>query len=434
VTIAAAPSVRTRLGASYWRLLGAASLSSVADGTLRVALPLLARSRTDAPLAIAGVGFAAMLPWLLFSLPAGAIVDRSNRKTVLFTANVVRAVILAVAAGFAAVEVGSIALIYLVAFGAGVAETLYATAAQAIVPQLVRRSQLDRANGLQQIADQATNQFAGPALGGLLSGVGVVMALGGPAVAWAAAAAMLITLSGKPRTGRGGFADGSSLRSEIAIGLRFLARSVALRSVCTCAAVTNLAGAAATSVFVLYAVGPGSVLALSPRAFGMLMAASAVGSLIGSLLIRPVSKLLRHRLLLGINALTQTLQIVVPLLTHDVVAIGAAYALSGLGVALWNVGTVTMRQRIVPEHLLGRVISTHRLIAWGSLGLGALAGGLLAQAAGLVTLFWFAAALTVVGALALLPLTTARIAKEARDARESSPWRSSAVVKPSRLR
>jgi MFS family permease len=146
------------------------------------------------------------------------------------------------------------------------------------------------------------------------------------------------------------------------------------------------------------------------------MAASAVGSVLGSLLIRAATRRLGLRILLAINAVTQAGQIVVPVLTHDVVTIGAAYALGGLGVALWNVGTVTMRQRIVPLHLLGRVVSTHRLIAWGSLALGAFAGGLVAQIAGLVALFWGAGAVTLVGALALLPLTTARVNKEARDA------------------
>jgi predicted MFS family arabinose efflux permease len=166
----------------------------------------------------------------------------------------------------------------------------------------------------------------------------------------------------------------------------------------------------------VYAVGPGSALGLSPAGFGLLMGASAVGSLLGSLVIRTATAALGHRTLLATNALTQAVQIVVPVLTHDVVAIGVAFALGGLGVALWNVGTVTMRQQIVPEHLLGRVISSHRLVAWGSLALGALAGGLVAQTAGLVTVFCGAAAVTLTGALALVPLTAARVADESRSA------------------
>lgn len=406
-------TVRAGLGARYWRLFSAASLSSLADGTLKVALPLLARSYTDDSLAIAGVGCAAMLPWLLFSLPAGALVDRADRRIVLLVANLGRAAILAVAAVLAVVQVGSVTLIYLVAFGLGVAETFYATSAQAMVPQLVDRTQLDRANALQQIADQATNQFAGPAVGGLLAGAGVGLALGGPAVVWGIAAAMLLVLAGTFRVPQPDSPHPASLQSDVAAGLRFLVRSVALRSVCVCVALTNFAAAAAAAVFVVYAVGPGSVLGLTPGTFGLLMAASAVGSVVGSLLIRAITKALGHRNLLVINAVTQAVQIVVPVLTHNTVTIGGAYALSGLGVALWNVGTVTMRQRLVPEHLLGRVISTHRLIAWGSLSLGALAGGLVAHAAGLVPLYWGAATLTLAGALALLPLTDTRIKEEA---------------------
>jgi MFS family permease len=303
-TPATLPAGRARLGASYWRLFSAASLSSLADGTLKVALPLLARSWTDDPLAIAGVGFASMVPWLLFSLPSGAIVDRSDRRTVLLGANVVRSVILTLAAVLAVVHVGSIALIYLVAFGAGVAETFYATAASAIVPQLVDRTQLDRANALQQIADQATNQLAGPALGGLLAGVGVGLALGGPALVWAGAAVMLVALTGTFRARRGSPAEAGSLSSDIVVGLRFLARSVVLRSVSVCVAVTNFAGAAATAVFVVYAVGDGSALGLSPQGFGLLMAASAVGSVLGSLLIRLATNALGHRTLLATNAVT----------------------------------------------------------------------------------------------------------------------------------
>jgi len=261
-----------------------------------------------------------------------------------------------------------------------VAETLYATAASAIVPQLVDRTQLDQANALQQVADQATNQFAGMALSGVLAGVGVGLALGGPAAVWTVAAGMLLARTGTFRARRGEPAEAASLRSDIVIGLQFLAPSVALRSVCVCVAVTNFAGAAATAVFVVYAVGPGSALGLSPGGFGLLMAASAVGRVLGSQLIRAATRALGLRTLLAINAVTQAGQIVVPVLTHNVVAITAAYALGGLGVALWNVGTVTMRQRIVLLHLLGRVISTHRLLAWGSLALGALAGGLVAQA------------------------------------------------------
>lgn len=402
---------RSRLGPPFWRLWSAASLSSLADGTLKIALPLLARTYTDAPVLIAGVGFAAMLPWLLFSLPAGAIVDRADRRRVLIGTNLARAVLLCAAAVIGVAGVGSIPALYVVAFGAGVTETLYASAAQAIVPRLVDRDHLDRANSLQQIADQAANQFAGPALGGLLAGLGVGAALGGPALVWVLAAGMVVTLPGTFRVQAGAR---STLRADIAAGLRFLAASTVLRSVSLCVAITNFAGAAASAVFVVYAVGTGSALGLDPTGFGLLMTASAVGSVAGSASITTATTRLGRRTLLMINSGTQAVQILVPVLTHNLVAIGTAYALGGLGIALWNIGTVTLRQRLVPESLLGRVISTHRLISWGSLALGSLAGGVVAQTIGLTPLFWTATALTLTGTLALVPLTPTLIDSELR--------------------
>jgi MFS family permease len=393
----------SRLGANYWKLWSAASLSSLADGTFKVALPLLARSYTGAPALIAGVGFAAMLPWLLFSLPAGAIVDRVDRRRVMLLTNLGRTSLLAAAAALALARIGSIGQLYLLAFAVGIAETLYESAAQAIVPRLVVSSQLDRANALQQIADQAANQFAGPALGGLLVGTGAAVSLGGPAGAWALAVLMLISLPGTFRSERHA---PSSLRQDIAAGLRFLWTTPALRSVSTCVAITNLAGAASSSVFVVYAVGHGSALGLSAARFGLLLSLSAGGSVAGALLVRVATATLGQRALLTVNSVTQAVLILVPVLTHELTVIGVAYAIGGLGLALWNVATVSLRQRLVPEHLLGRVVSTHRLISWGSLALGALAGGIIAQSVGMVPLFWVAGAATLLGPLALIPVHT----------------------------
>jgi MFS family permease len=225
---------------------------------------------------------------------------------------------------------------------------------------------------------------------------------------------MLVTLPGSFRARSGAVGVRRGLAEDIAVGLRFLAASRVLRSVSLCVAITNFAGAAASAVFVVYAVGPGSALGLAPTGFGLIMTASAVGSVVGAAVITTATARLGLRTLLVVNSGTQAVQVLVPVLTHDLVAIGAAYALGGLGVALWNIGTVTLRQRLVPEALLGRVISTHRLVSWGSLALGALAGGVVAQTTGLVPLFLAATALTLTGAFALVPLTLALVDGEVR--------------------
>jgi MFS family permease len=149
------------MGGVYWRLWTAAGLSSLADGILKFALPLVAVGYTRSPTLIAGLAFAFTLPWLLFALPAGALVDRLDRRRAMLAANVVRGGLLAGATLLTVVGWGSIWGLYVVALGVGCAETVYDTAAQSIVPQVVGRDLLARANGRMYAAEQTANEFAG---------------------------------------------------------------------------------------------------------------------------------------------------------------------------------------------------------------------------------------------------------------------------------
>ena len=136
-----------KLGVGYRRLWTSAALSNLADGVVKVALPLVAIDFTRSPVLIAGLTFAFTLPWLVFALPAGALVDRMDRRSVMLGANVVRAALLAVLVAAVALHLGSIWALYVIAVGVGVAETLYDTASQSILPQIVHRDQLSKANG-----------------------------------------------------------------------------------------------------------------------------------------------------------------------------------------------------------------------------------------------------------------------------------------------
>jgi MFS family permease len=155
-------------------------LSSLADGIVKVGLPVVALRYTRSPVLIAGLPFAFTLPWLVCALPAGALVDRVDRRRAMLGADAARAVLLGVLVLAAAVRGGSIWALYVIALGAGTPETVYDTAAQSIVPQLVGRSVLARAKGHIYAAELTGNEFAGPPLGGLLVGAGVLAAFGTP--------------------------------------------------------------------------------------------------------------------------------------------------------------------------------------------------------------------------------------------------------------
>jgi MFS family permease len=400
-----------RLGLPFWQLWSASSLSNLADGLVKVALPLVAVTLTDAPGLVAGVALAVTLPWLLFALPAGALADRVDRRIAMVTANVVRAAAVAVLAvavllGLAS-STAAIWALYLVALLLGTAETVYDTCAQSILPQVVPRDRLPRANGRLLAAELTANEFVGPPLGGLLVAAGVAAAFATPAALWAAAVGALLLL-------RGGFSvpreeEPSTLRAEVAEGLRYLRRHRLLRTLAAMTGLFNLATNATFAVFVLYAVGPDSAMRLTGATYGLLFATIAAGSLIGALLAdRIVRRLGRSRsLLLGI--LGGVGIVGTPALTANPLAIAAAFLIGGLGNALWNVVAVSLRQRVTPDRILGRINSSYRLVAWGTRPLGAAAGGLLGELLGLRAVFAIAAALILATLIGMPQVTDTAI-------------------------
>jgi MFS family permease len=389
--------VASDLGTRFWRLWTSSTLSNLADGIVKVSLPLAALRFTDSPALIAGLAFVVTLPWVLFALPAGALADRLDRRRLMLGANAVRAVTLGALAAALAADAGSIWLLYAVAAGLGTAETLYDTAAQSILPQLVPRDRLSRANGRLFAAEITANEFVGPPVGGLLIVAGAVAAFATPAALWAVAIGALLLVPGPYRVER---VERTTLRADVAEGLRFLWGHRLLRTLAGMVGTFNFASNAAWAVLVLYAVGPRSAVGLSEPAFGALLATSAAGMLTGSLVAERVERWLGRGRALLVATLGCTLLVAGPALTSNAVLIGIAFFVSGNCSALWNVITVSLRQRITPDRLLGRLNSGYRLVAWGSRPFGALAGGLLAQAFGLRAVFITMTVLT----LAMVPV------------------------------
>jgi MFS family permease len=372
------------MGGIFWRLWTAAGLSSLADGVLKVALPLVAVQYTRSPALIAGLAFAFTLPWLLWALPAGALVDRLDRRRAMLAANLVRGGLLGGAVLLTVSGWGSIWVLYAVAFGAGSAETVYDTAAQSIVPQVVGRERLARANGRMFAAEQTANEFAGPPLGGALAAAGAAVALAAPVALWGVALAVLLLVRGSYRVPRG---PRTTLRADIAEGLRFLLHHRVLRTFSAMVGTFNFAAGATFSVVVLYAVGPGSAMGLSAPAFGLLMATTAAGSLAGSFLAEPLERRLGRVRTLWVSWPLGGLPVGVLAVTANPYVAGAAFFTGGAGILVSNVVMVSLRQQLTPDRLLGRLNSSHRLVAWGTKSLGALAGGGLAQAFGLRPVF-----------------------------------------------
>jgi MFS family permease len=395
--MAATAARRTPLGPAYWRLWWASAVSTTGDGVLVAALPLLAVTITRNPVQISMVTAAEFLPWLLLSLPAGVLVDRHDRATLMRRAQVLQGSVIAVLTVLVLARRSDIAVLAAAAFGLGTGEVVFSNASQSVLPQLVRAEQLPAANGSQYAVQTIGQEFAGPPLGSLLFAAAAAIPLGLSAASFAGSAALLTRLPKQPP----GTAPGGSLRSRVAEGLRWLLRHRLLRVVAALLGVNTFCNAMGQATLVLLVT---ETLKVSSRFYGALLAAAAVGSVAGGLLNPRLTRRLGQvpSMLIAMGAVSAVYVGIG--LAPDAAVMAALELCNGFAVTMWNVVTVTLRQRIVPNDMLGRVNSAYRMIGWGLMPAGAVAGGFIAHVAGLRAPYAVAGILCGITTLAALPL------------------------------
>jgi MFS family permease len=380
--------VSTPLGSAFWRLYAASAVSNLADGVNRVALPLLATTLTRDPVLVAGLTSLAFLPWLLFALPAGAVVDRVDRKRAMAVADAVRALALGALAVTVLTGTASLVVLYVVAFTIGVAETVYDSAARAMLPQVVRRDQLDRGNGLLTSAEEASQGFIGAPLGSVLFALAVAAPLLTTAGGFLLAAGLVLSIAGGHRPGRAA-GPRTTIRRDVAEGVGWLYRHRFLRGLTLVSAGTSLVHSMTTGVLVLFALDN---LDVGEAGYGLLLTASGVGAVAGGLVAAPLADRIGRTATLVAGAVLAAVTTGALAFTSNALAAGVLFAVGSAGVLFWNVLTMSLRQALIPERLFGRVQGGYRTLVWGGIPLGALLGGVLAEATSVPTVFVVAGA------------------------------------------
>ncbi|WP_211215281.1 MFS transporter [Actinoalloteichus spitiensis] len=398
---------RSGLGGRFWSLFASSTMSNLGDGIGRVGFPLLAATLTRDPVLIASFTTFAFLPWLLFALVSGALVDRLDRRRVMMGANLFRSVVVGALAASVVAGEARIWMLYVAAFLLGTAETLYDSAARAILPQVVRRDQLEAGNGRLEASEIACQSFLGAPVGSAL----FVVAAAGPflanSVGFLIAAVLLFLVPGAYRVRRGeraeevagtGSAPRSKLRREIGEGLRWLWRHRFLRSLMVLVSLVGMAQEAVMALLVLYVL---EELALGEAALGLFLVGAGAGGLVGGLLserlVRGFSRgrIIPLTILASGCAFALTGLVVVPAVLAVGLLVGAA------AVTVFNVTTMVLRQTLIPAEMFGRVQGAWRTLVWGMLPLGALLGGVVAAQFGVRALYLGSGVLQLGLALAL---------------------------------
>lgn len=365
-------------------LWGSSAISNLGDGVLLAAGPLLVASVTTEPIAVAAAVFLQRLPWLLFGVFAGALIDRLNRKWLTVIVDLGRAVVLGALAGFVATGSVNLAIIYVAMFLIGTAETFADNAAQALLATNVPRPELGRANARLFGTVVVTNQLAGPPLGALLFGVGMAVPFGVNALCFVLGAALVSRIrppAAEPERPK------AALRHEVVEGLRWLWAHKPVRTLALTITAFNVTFGAAFAVLVLYAQ---QRLALGAIGFGVLMTASAVGGLLGSGAYGMLERRFGLATLMRAGLVIETLTHLALALSTDAILAGVVLGLFGMHAVVWGTTSTTVRQRAVPSRLLGRVTSVYMIGSVGALALGTLLGGVIAQQWGITAPFWFA--------------------------------------------
>jgi MFS family permease len=402
---------RPVLGPEYWKLWAASTISNLGDGVTLVAGPLLAATLTRDPVLVAGVAFAQRVPWLLFPLISGALVDRLDRRRVMGYVNAARTALIGALGVAVLLGWASLPLMYAIFFLMGTLETLFDNASQAIIPAVVPRDRLERANSRLYAAETVSNQLAGPPLGGFLFGVAVALPFLLDAGTFAAAAALILALQGQFRPVRPEGAPPTTLVAEIWEGLRWLWNHRVIRTLAIMLGVFNMTFAATDAIFVLFAQ---DVLGLGSFGYGVLVTSGAVGGLVGSLMADRIIARLGSGRALQASVLVSTVVLTAVALSESAFVVWAVFLLVGITIVVWNVITVSFRQAVIPQNIFGRVNSVYRLLGWGGISVGALLGGFLARSFGLTAPFWFAASVLAIMFVLTLPLVNNRTVAEAR--------------------
>ncbi|MFF0300522.1 MFS transporter [Streptomyces sp. NPDC004562] len=387
----------------FTRVLAAATLSNLGDGVRMVALPLLAAATTRDPFAVSALTACIFLPWFLFGLPIGALVDRSRPETFMVWANTARTLLIAVLALALLADVRSMLLLYAMAFLLGIGEAAYDNAAQSLVPRIVADEKLEQANSALITTERVGQDLAGPAAGGLLFAVSPALPFGLNAAAMLLGVLLLtrIRTAAPPVKPRGPVVR--TVVSDAAAGMRWLWQAHFIRTIVLTGTALTFFTMAWEATLVVLARGP---MGVSETGYGIMLAVGAIGGVAGSLATPALVRRFDRRAL-QIAAIAATAALDLALAVHPHPALAAlAWGGTGAAFAVWNVLSVTLRQRLVPTELLGRVNSANRTFSMAAVPLGALTGGVVADMFGLRAPLWTAA-----GALTVLTFVYAAVTR-----------------------
>ncbi len=418
---------RTDLGGRFWQLWAAFSATNLADGFTVVTFPLLAASLSRDPRAVAVVIAARFLPFLLIGLPAGVVLDRVDRRVASFLALTARASTMAALAFAVAGDRATIPVLALAAFVIGAGEIVADAGIPAMVQAVVESAHLEVANSRISAAGTATNVIVGPVIGAGFAGIEPSLATGTTAALYALSAAIMLTLRGdykpEPDVETAEATDEAyghpaevgrftEFRRDLTTGLRYVWGHALLRPMALAVATFAFFGQACNAVFVLVVQ---ERFGYTGTEFGVLVALEGVSALIMSFFVARIVRRTSHSFSMRFSIVTSALAALSFGLSPLLGAAVLSRLLYGVSAPSWTVITATVRQRLVPPDLFGRMMTAYLLVAWGTMPFGSMFGGFIGRLWGPESVYVIAGIGTAVLLIVLRPMLAGINAAMAED-------------------
>jgi MFS family permease len=373
-----------RLGRPFRWLLASSFVNNVGDGVALAAGPLLVASLTRDPFLVSLALFMGYLPVLLFALVGGVAADRFDRRRMVIVADLGRAVVLAALVSTIVAGAAGIPLVLLALFLLGTFETFADSASSTLLPGIVARADLGTANARMQSAFVLANQLLLPPVGAFLFVVGPAVPFATNAICFVVGALLISRVVVRGRVARS--AAPGPVRTQLAEGVRWLLHHPPMRTLALTIFAFNVTFGAAWSVLVLYA---GERLGMGEVGFGLLTTAVAIGGLVGTSAYGFLERRFSLADIMRVGLLIETFtHLSLALTTSSLWALGTLVVFGGHAF-VWGTTATVIRQRAVPDEVLGRVGGVYRVAITGGMVIGTPIGGLLAAAFGITAPFWF---------------------------------------------
>jgi MFS family permease len=367
------------MGPAFNRMWAASIISNLSDGILIAAAPLLAITLTDSTVLISAIGAMVMLPWLLFAIPIGVMVDRVDRRFILAGANATRSVVVGLLALLIATDHVTIYWLLVASFIIGVCEVAADTTSQSLIPQILEEKNFEKGNSRLQISETVIQGFVGAPISGFIYAIAIALPFFINSLGLAVAALLALSIPIKYlQDVRKDDVEKEKKKfvADMKFGIRYLYNEKVLRRLVVTTASIGVCYSMGTATMVLFII---KELELPKQLFGVILTIQSLGAISGAFMAPRLSKKFGRSTVMTFGITSSSAVLLINGFAPNIYFYVALATFGAFAVSQWNILLMATYQTVIPTELYGRIHGTRRTLVWGMMPLGSLLGGVLAH-------------------------------------------------------